>query len=73
MDANDLAGKIRLADGRTLVLRPLRVEDLAALRHAFQRLTPREIELRFLLRPRELPDFDVVRAIHALIPAGARC
>lgn len=46
---------IRLADGRCLVLRPLRPDDLEALRRAFLRLTPEEIEYRFFYRSRELP------------------
>jgi acetyltransferase len=46
---------IRLADGRCFVLRPLRPGDLEALRRAFLRLTPEEIEYRFFYRSRELP------------------
>jgi acetyltransferase len=46
---------IRLDDGRRFVLRPLRPDDLEALRRAFLRLTPREIEYRFFYRSRELP------------------
>ncbi|MGH8215140.1 MAG: GNAT family N-acetyltransferase [Rhodanobacteraceae bacterium] len=47
--------KIRLGDGRSFVLRPLRPDDLEALRRAFQRLTPQEVEYRFFYRSRELP------------------
>ncbi|MGN6190737.1 MAG: GNAT family N-acetyltransferase [Rhodanobacteraceae bacterium] len=46
---------IRLEDGRNFVLRPLRPDDLEALRRAFLRLTPEEIEYRFFYRSRELP------------------
>lgn len=46
---------VRLPDGRQFTLRPLRVDDLEALRHAFLRLTPEEVELRFFYRSRELP------------------
>ena len=46
---------IRLDDGRTFLLRPLRPDDLDALRRAFLRLTPEEVEYRFFYRSRELP------------------
>lgn len=46
---------IRFEDGRSFVLRALRPDDLDALRRAFLRLTPEEIELRFFVRSRELP------------------
>jgi acetyltransferase len=46
---------IRLDDGRSFVLRPLRPDDVEALRRAFLRLTPEEIEYRFFHRSRELP------------------
>ena len=46
---------IRLDDGRDFVLRPLRPDDLDALRRAFRRLTPEEVEYRFFYRSRELP------------------
>ncbi|HEX7128435.1 MAG TPA: hypothetical protein VF217_00015, partial [Rhodanobacteraceae bacterium] len=36
-------------------MRPLRPDDLEALRRAFLRLTPEEIEYRFFYRSRELP------------------
>lgn len=56
---------IRLADGRSFVLRPMRPDDLDALRRAFHRLTPEEVELRFLHQSRELPAFieDEVREL----------
>ena len=46
---------VQLDDGRTFALRPLRTDDLEALRRAFLRLTPEEIEYRFFYRSRELP------------------
>lgn len=42
-------------DGRAFVLRALCADDLPALRRAFQRLTPQEVEYRFFYRSRELP------------------
>jgi acetyltransferase len=56
---------IKLPDGRSFRLRPLRSNDLAALQRAFRRLTPEEVELRFLHQSRELPAFiaDEVRTL----------
>ena len=48
---------VRLDDGREFLLRPLQSVDLDALRRAFRRLTPEEVELRFLHQSRELPAF----------------
>lgn len=48
---------ITLDDGRRFLLRALRPDDLDALRRGFRRLTPEEIEYRFLYRSRELPLF----------------
>ncbi|HJP99511.1 MAG TPA: GNAT family N-acetyltransferase [Rhodanobacteraceae bacterium] len=45
---------IHLGDGRSFLLRPLRPDDLEALRRAFLRLTPEEIEYRFFYRSRGL-------------------
>jgi acetyltransferase len=59
---------IRLDDGRTFNLRALRTDDLDALRRAFRRLTPEEIELRFLLQSRELPAF-IENELRELDPA----
>lgn len=53
--AGQAAETIRLADGRCFVLRPLHSADLEALRRAFLRLTPEEVEYRFFYRSRELP------------------
>ncbi|MGH8184241.1 MAG: GNAT family N-acetyltransferase [Rhodanobacteraceae bacterium] len=46
---------VRLDDGRSFVLRRLQPDDLPALRRAFLRLTPEEVEYRFFYRSRELP------------------
>ena len=46
---------IRIEDGREFALRELRPDDLDALRRAFRRLTPDEVELRFMHLSRELP------------------
>ena len=64
-DALQSSEVIRLPDGRGFVLRPLHSDDLAALQRAFRRLTPEEVELRFLHQSRELPAFieDEVRAL----------
>jgi acetyltransferase len=59
---------IRLGDGRRFVLRPLRTDDLEALRRAFLRLTPEEIEYRFFYRSRELPA-SVMAQVRDLDPA----
>ncbi|HEU4857349.1 MAG TPA: GNAT family N-acetyltransferase [Rhodanobacteraceae bacterium] len=59
---------IRLADGRSFVLRALRPDDLPALHRAFHRLTPEEVELRFLHQSRELPVF-IETEVRELDPA----
>lgn len=59
---------IRLDDGCTFVLRALRTDDFEALRRAFRRLTPEEVELRFLHQSRELPAF-IEREVRELDPA----
>ncbi len=43
----ELEEDIPLGDGRSLWLRPIRPEDEPALRSAFAKLTPREVQLRF--------------------------
>ena len=45
----DLEEGVALADGRTLLLRPIRPEDEPALRATFSGLTPEEIRLRFFV------------------------
>lgn len=59
---------IRLPDGRQFILRALRTDDLDALRRAFLRLTPEEVELRFFYRSRELPA-SVQAQVRGLDPA----
>lgn len=59
---------VRIADGRSFVLRPMRPDDLDALRRAFHRLTPEEVELRFLHQSRELPAF-IENEVRTLDPA----
>lgn len=59
---------VRIADGRGFLLRPLRPDDLDALRRAFRRLTPEEVELRFLHQSRELPGF-IENEVRELDPA----
>ena len=59
---------IRLPGGRQFVLRPLHTDDVAALRRAFLRLTPEEIEFRFFYRSRELPA-SVTAQVRDLDPA----
>jgi len=45
----ELEETIRLGDGRTLLLRPIRPEDEPSLQSAFARLTPDEVRLRFFV------------------------
>lgn len=59
---------IRLPGGRQFILRPLRTDDVAALRRAFLRLTPEEIEFRFFYRSHELPA-SVTAQVRDLDPA----
>lgn len=59
---------IQLDDGRSFVLRPLQSDDIDALRRAFLRLTPEEVEYRFFYRSRELPA-SVQAQVRALDPA----
>jgi acetyltransferase len=59
---------IQLGDGRGFLLRPLQPGDLDALRRAFRRLTPEEVELRFLHQSRELPAF-IEHEVRELDPA----
>jgi GNAT superfamily N-acetyltransferase len=43
-------------DGRRLLLRPIQPDDAAALRRAFDRLTPEQIRSRFFFRMNELSE-----------------
>lgn len=62
--------RLRLRDGRELILRPIRAADAKALRDGFQSLTPEEVRFRFLhpmseLTPaqaQDLADIDRRRA-----------
>lgn len=67
-DADQPSETIRLDDGRTFMLRALRTNDLEALRRAFKRLTPEEVELRFLHQSHELPAF-IENEVRELDPA----
>src|SRR6185437_991024 len=61
---------IRLDDGRTFTLRALRADDLDALRRAFRRLTPEEVELRAFIES-EVRELDPARdAAFVLEDAG---
>ena len=51
---SELEESIALADGRALLLRPIRPEDEPALHEAFGRLTPEEIRLRFFVAMRSM-------------------
>jgi len=68
IEADHALESVRLEDGRSFVLRPLRADDLEALRRAFLRLTPQEIEYRFFYRSRELPA-SVQAQVRGLDPA----
>ncbi len=59
---------MRLRDGREFLLRALRPQDLPALQRAFHRLTPEEVELRFMHQTHDLPAF-VEHNVLALDPA----
>lgn len=66
--ASQRSETVTLPDGRSFALRPLRPDDLDALRRAFRRLTPEEVEYRFLYRSRELPAF-IEHQVQSLDPA----
>ncbi|MHB1219103.1 MAG: bifunctional acetate--CoA ligase family protein/GNAT family N-acetyltransferase [Alphaproteobacteria bacterium] len=51
----ELEGEARLADGRTLLLRPVRPGDAPALQAAFDRLSPGTVRMRFFAQLRALP------------------
>lgn len=58
---------VTLKDGRRLLVRLLRRNDLPALRRAFGRLTPDEVELRFMYQSRALPAY-IEREVSELDP-----
>jgi acetyltransferase len=45
----ELEERVPIAEGRRLLLRPIRPEDEPALRRAFAKLTPEEVRLRFFV------------------------
>ncbi|MBP2296922.1 bifunctional acetate--CoA ligase family protein/GNAT family N-acetyltransferase [Azospirillum rugosum] len=51
---SDLERPLPLADGRSLLVRPLVPEDEPAMKALFKRLTPAEIRLRFFTQKQEL-------------------
>jgi acetyltransferase len=69
-DRDDIFEHLTARDGSPLVLRPIRRDDVDALRRGFDRLTPEEVRMRFLhplnelLEPiaRELCDVDPATA-----------
>jgi acetyltransferase len=56
-----LEEEIRLPDGRSLLLRPIRPEDEPALIAAFHRLSPESVRLRFFAPMKELSHASAVR------------
>ncbi len=57
----ELEEDIPLGDGRCLWLRPIRPEDEPALRSAFAKLTPREVQLRFFAPMKTLSHMAAAR------------
>ena len=47
---------LQTRDGEQLLLRPIRIDDVAALQRGFARLTPAEVRMRFLHPLTELPE-----------------
>jgi acetyltransferase len=64
----ELEETVKLADGRVLLLRPIRPEDEPELREAFSRLTPEEIRLRFFVPMKTLDHVTAARFTQAPIP-----
>ncbi|RAP57367.1 GNAT family N-acetyltransferase [Oleiagrimonas sp. MCCC 1A03011] len=62
--------QVRLDDGRTLYLRPIRPDDVDAVRRCFTRLHPDEVRMRFMQAMRELP-LPLARRLCTLNPAEA--
>lgn len=50
------AEKFTARDGRALIIRPIRIEDIQALRRFFNRLSPAEVRMRFLHPMNELTE-----------------
>jgi acetyltransferase len=57
----ELEQAVTLADGRSLLLRPIRPEDEPALLRGFARLTEDEIRARFFVPMKELPHVTAAR------------
>lgn len=57
----ELEEEVKLADGRVLLLRPIRGEDEPALRAAFAKLTPEEVRLRFMVPMKTLDHMMAAR------------
>jgi acetyltransferase len=57
----ELEERIPLADGRTLLLRPILPEDEPSLQAAFTKLTPEEVRLRFFIPMKTLSHVAAVR------------
>lgn len=53
---DDVFEKLVARDGTQLVVRPIRKDDVDALRRGFDRLTPAEVRMRFLHPLNELPE-----------------
>ena len=60
--------RVGLDDGRMLRLRPIRAEDVDAVRRCFTRLHPDEVRMRFMQAMREIP-LPLARRLCTLDPA----
>jgi RimJ/RimL family protein N-acetyltransferase len=69
-DRDDVFEHLTARDGTSLVLRPIRKDDVDALRRGFDRLTPDEVRMRFLHPLNELPE-PFARELCDLDPAMA--
>ncbi|KGI77862.1 GCN5 family acetyltransferase [Oleiagrimonas soli] len=66
----DKGEQVQLMDGRTLHLRPIRADDVDAMRRCFTRLHPDEVRMRFMQAMRELP-MPLAQRLCTLDPAQA--
>ncbi len=62
--------QVRTHDGRTLLLRPIEANDVAAMQRCFTRLSPTEVRRRFLHAMSELPT-PMARQLCRIDPALA--
>lgn len=67
---DDIFEHLTARDGTPLVVRPIRPDDVDALRRGFDRLTPAEVRMRFLHPLNELPE-AFARELCNLDPATA--